>query len=121
MMAFNGYLVNGVCVNGQQMVAAVCASMKPGYTSAYSNKYISNGTVQVMTCYNSAGTASVISGVTTAVECEIPGPDLTSQQQVEAVNSLFPTAVAVLAVAWGLRFVRKLIERAAFSRPGGDE
>lgn len=120
-MALNGYLVNGVCVNGQQLASAICASMKPGYTTTYANRYTSTGGISMMTCYNASGTGSVVSGITWSVECEIPGPDLTSQQQVEAVNALFPTAVALLAVAWGLRFVRKLIERAAFSRPGGDE
>lgn len=120
-MANNGYLVNGVCVNGQQLASSICASMKPGYTTAYANRYTSLGGIQTMTCYNASGAGSVVTGVTWAVECEIPGPDLTSQQQVEAVNALFPAAVALLAVAWGLRFVRNIVERAAFSRPGGDE
>lgn len=120
-MANNGYLVNGVCVNGQQLAASVCASMKPSYTTTYANRYNSSGGINSMTCYNSSGTGSVVTGVTWAVECEILGPDLTSQQQVEAVNALFPAAVALLAVAWGLRFVRKIIERAAFAHPGGDE
>lgn len=120
-MPNNGFLVGDNCLPPNEYALSVCSSRSPA--TVYSGIFYKNGAyLQYIYCYDAnMSTISSVYSPALAANCPVPGPDMTSQQQVEAVNALFPTAVALLAVAWGLRFVRRLIERAAFSRPGGDE
>lgn len=104
-MANNGYSVSGGCVPFDGAIIQICRDQHPSADIGAVNKF-SDGSI-FFTCRESDiwyGGSSLVPN------CEIPGPPLTEQQQIEAINGLFPYAVAMIAVAWGFKFIRGLIE-----------
>lgn len=120
-VANNGFTgqYSASCVSIDDYARAYCAATPGGYSQYAGTTFWAAGGYEVW-CYTPGVQTSryVRVGYPT---CEIPGPPLTEQEQVSAISDLFPLAVAILATAWGLRFVRKILERALFSRHGGDE
>lgn len=107
-MANNGILQNGVCVH---VAAADDINSCPAGSAIIGYYYNSDGSIYDRYCYSAQMVAW--KGFPTsdiARNCQIEGPPLTEQQQIEAINGLFPYAVAIIAVAWGFKFIRGLIE-----------
>lgn len=106
-MANNGYLLNGVCTSD---VAKVSYSVCPAGT-AYTATYAKSSGLYDVACFNSSWVRFNISPIPQfpAMSCEIEGAPLTEVQQIEAINGLVPHAVAILAIAWGLRYIRVLV------------
>lgn len=103
-MANNGYLVGGVCYPSFS-VPVVCPASNSSYAATI---YNTSGVITEVRCWNSNFTSSLIVPVP-SINCEISGPPLTETQQIEAINELFPSAVAILAIAWGFKYIRVLV------------
>lgn len=105
-MANNGYLIEGVCLTPSSAIGSIC-SVDPSCTIGlvYTLK---DGSPQKIVVHGPYGYWSIVPGFS-SYDCEIPGPPLTEPQQIEAINGLFPHAVAILAIAWGLRYIRVLV------------
>lgn len=111
-MANNGYSFSGECLTSlHEYYFNIC----PSGTSFVISPALNDAGV----CFNSSwaeiGKVSVISP-----NCQIPGPPLTESQQIEAINGLFPHAVAILAIAWGLRYIRVLVSEWLKERNAND-
>lgn len=109
-MANNGYLVDSVCTGDVQAKFVLSC---PSGTYIFYNGYVLPSSVGSGTCYSknvSTGALTALKTVSVpAFDCEIPGPPLTETQQIEAINALFPSAIAILAIAWGFKYIRVLV------------
>lgn len=107
-MANNGYLDNGVCVSTALVgLKSVC----PANSSLFRVDYTSTNSQSTVLCYV-YGQSGLISTPASfpAYNCEISsGLPLTETQQIEAINALFPSAIAILAIAWGFKYIRVLV------------
>jgi len=108
-MANNGFMVGESCVSGEEKAYQVC-SLQYGSRATGANYifYQSKGTKSFQCHLVSPVEYPVISNLVTP-NCEIPGPALTEIQQIEAINALFPAAVAILATAWAFKYLRNMI------------
>lgn len=107
-MANNGYLLNDSCVTDVQYAISLVNSdpVCKTYSGLQTLYYYP---LRQVACTSSNGGWRSLSSSIGAPVCEIPGPPLTETQQIEAINALFPSAIAILAIAWGFKYIRVLV------------
>ena len=114
-MANNGFLVGGSCSTDPSplIYALTCGTYPNATIMARFTDSSGNYAGGKIACYyiNASGSTIYVGQkfATVSPNCEIPGPPLTEVEQIEAINGLFPHAVAILAIAWGLRYIRVLV------------
>lgn len=106
-MADNGYLKNGICYPSAEFALRSCLDSYPSTYSAAMWITYGNSPTQ-MRCLSTSGVYYDLPKPS-GFNCEISGPPLSEIQQIEAVNALFPSAVAILATAWGFKVIRRMI------------
>lgn len=107
-MANNGYLVGDSCSSVKEKSISICSTANAANDYAIPHfRFGSVSSVNVQ-CYSSVSGVRVSYSIP-AFDCEIPGPPLTETQQIEAINALFPSAIAILAIAWGFKYIRVLV------------
>lgn len=108
-MANNGFLIGRSCVSGEEKAYEAC-SLQYGSRATGSQYifYALDGKKSFQCRLVSPTEYPVISAYVTP-NCEIPGPALTEIQQIEAINALFPAAVAILATAWAFKWLRNMV------------
>lgn len=107
-MANNGYLVGGDCVPTANYVLSLCKSTYPGRLNYRGAHWVLENNTSIFQC-RIENPVDYPSLLVSQANCEIPGPPLTETQQIEAINALFPSAIAILAIAWGFKYIRVLV------------
>jgi hypothetical protein len=111
ILANNGYLLNNVCAMPSEYSKALaqsysaCIKTDPNYIVG---QYFAS-TYSFVSCQGNFGWVKV--GDLPQYNCDVAGPSLTEQQQIEAINGLFPYVVAIIAAAWACRFLIGLVNQ----------
>ena len=103
-MADNGRNFNGTCLPDSQYALNFCLRQYPTHTN-HIGAFWSDGTIQCRL----KNPEIYPSHVSKAPDCELPGSSLTEIQQIEAINAMFPAAVAILATAWAFKWLRNMV------------
>ena len=106
-MANNGYYINQQCLASSEYALRSCLNNYPSTYSAAAWLTYGNVPTQIR-CLSTAGVYYELPKPS-VFDCEISGPPLTETQQIEAINALFPSAIAILAIAWGFKYIRVLV------------
>ena len=96
-MANNGFLIGDSCLSPSDYAISYCVGKPLGFNNTTTNGFICNSSEKWVRASPSS------------YNCEIPGPPLTETRQIEAINALFPSAIAILAIAWGFKYIRVLV------------
>lgn len=106
-MANNGFLNGaGDCVGEVEYLALTyCPSAQASFR--FARIQLGPTLPRAYSCVSSTNTSLSVSVPPYA--CEIAGPPYTESEQIEAINGLFPSAIAILAIAWGFKYIRVLV------------
>lgn len=108
-MANNGFIVNGVCVSGEEKAYDVCSLQYGSRATGANYIYYSTRSSKSFQCHLTSPVEYPVISNSVAPNCEIAGPPLTEIQQIEAINAMFPAAVAILATAWAFKWLRNMV------------
>lgn len=109
-MANNGYFHGGQCLQSAYYAEQYCRSLY-GASFTASFDIIRPGGIHNLNCvYLESGISKYRGESAFPVPgCEIPGPALTEIEQIDAINAMFPAAVAILATAWAFKWLRNMV------------
>lgn len=109
-MANNGFLIGDSCLSIKEKSIQICKQSNPLFSWAIPHYRYDSAISEKIMCSAASGVATPSVWLSyPAFECEIPGAPLTETQQIEAINALFPSAIAILVIAWGFKYIRVLV------------
>lgn len=115
-MAKNGFIVNGSCVGGEYKALDACSIQYGSRVTGANFIYYATKDSKSFQCHLVSPVEYPVIANTVSPNCEIPGPPLTEQEQIQAVNIVFAALLVTLSVIWGVRKVYETL----ISNPRGE-
>lgn len=115
-MANNGFIVNGVCVSGEEKAYDVCSLQYGSRATGANYIYYYTKSSKSFQCHLTSPVEYPVISNSVAPNCEIAGPRLTETHQIEAVNAVFAAVLVALCVIWGV----KMVYNTLISNPRGE-